>query len=238
MYKGFQGVVMSDLGPTFDGMAADEPIRRKQCCTCKQWQPTTEFNRRARASDGLQSRCRTCFRAWYEANRSLHIDNVRTDRDRRMAETRQSVVDYLRSHPCVDCGERDVCVLEFDHVRGEKSADVAHLMNMGRPWHEIAAEIEKCDVRCCNCHRRVTLKRNRAWRTTDHACESTPLVPLTYELEVFLETFAGTLPVMTDWYWASDDVDVVGIHARGGADVGPPTGGRTHRHALDATGRR
>ncbi len=60
------------------------------------------------------------------------------------------------SRPCVDCGEPDPIVLEFDHVRGEKRADVDSLITVGCSRALLLAEIAKCDVRCANCHRRRT----------------------------------------------------------------------------------
>ncbi len=63
---------------------------------------------------------------------------------------------YLVGHPCVDCGETDVRVLEFDH-RGHKRLAVS-LMIRTQPWPNIEREILKCEVRCANCHRRKTLR--------------------------------------------------------------------------------
>jgi hypothetical protein len=73
-------------------------------------------------------------------------------------ENRYRILQYLRQHPCVDCGEPDVLVLEFDHVRGEKVGEVLRLVNRGARWERVEAEIAKCDVRCANCHRRKTLR--------------------------------------------------------------------------------
>ena len=40
------------------------------------------------------------------------------------------LVAHLTLNPCVDCGERDLLVLEFDHV-GMKRGDVAALVAEG-----------------------------------------------------------------------------------------------------------
>jgi hypothetical protein len=69
---------------------------------------------------------------------------------------------YLTTHPCVDCGESDPIVLEFDHVRGKKIEDVGVLIGRGKSLDVIKSEIEKCEVRCGNCHRRKTA-RERGW---------------------------------------------------------------------------
>jgi hypothetical protein len=60
---------------------------------------------------------------------------------------------YLLEHPCVDCGYPDPRALEFDHVRGKKSFEISVAISRGLPLIEIMNEIEKCDVRCANCHR-------------------------------------------------------------------------------------
>jgi hypothetical protein len=61
---------------------------------------------------------------------------------------------YLSTRTCIDCGEGDVRVLEFDHVRGVKKASVSGLTSY--TWHVIQEEIDKCEVVCSNCHKKRT----------------------------------------------------------------------------------
>lgn len=68
------------------------------------------------------------------------------------------VLDYLKSHSCVDCGEKDPVILEFDHVRGKKDFNISQVLHRGVSLSTIQAEIKKCDVRCANCHRKRTAK--------------------------------------------------------------------------------
>jgi transcriptional regulator with XRE-family HTH domain len=83
--------------------------------------------------------------------------------NRRVDRNVAHVLDVLRRHPCVDCGERDPIVLEFDHI-GPKRALVTRLAWDGRSIATIDAEIRECEVRCANCHRRMTAKRAGHYR--------------------------------------------------------------------------
>jgi hypothetical protein len=137
----------------------------KKCSTCHLVVPLTEFNRRAAAPDGLQARCRACSRQWYEDHRAAHIANVFRRNKAYRAELAMRILGYLAEHPCVDCGETDFRCLKFDHRdRKTKTAAIASLLRQSRAWGVLVAEIEKCDVRCANCHRRKTLAEDNSWR--------------------------------------------------------------------------
>lgn len=75
---------------------------------------------------------------------------------------------------CVDCGTKDIRVLEFDHVRGEKSFSLSKPKL--RSLAEIETEIAKCEVRCRNHHRVVTSERRSGFKSQGvHRVSSTSL---------------------------------------------------------------
>lgn len=74
------------------------------------------------------------------------------------AELRELIIKHLESNPCVDCGTNDIRVLEFDHVRGDKVLNVMTMVGSCWAKDKVFAEINKCEVRCCNCHRIRTQK--------------------------------------------------------------------------------
>lgn len=61
------------------------------------------------------------------------------------------------------CGEGDIVVLEFDHLR-DKRRSVSTLVGGGWAWSRILEEIERCEVVCANCHRRRTARRANSYR--------------------------------------------------------------------------
>ncbi len=138
----------------------------KRCVTCHEMRPLTDYNVRRAASDGLQSRCRPCSRAWYARNKGDHVRRVATRNKRVRGEHQQRMATYFLSHPCADCGEADLRVLELDHDDpAEKTAGVGRLLATGLPWATVLAEIDKCTVRCANCHRRRTAESYAWWRS-------------------------------------------------------------------------
>jgi len=57
------------------------------------------------------------------------------------------------STPCLDCKiSYPYYMMDFDHVRGTKQANVAELINT-LSKKRIDLEIAKCEIVCSNCHR-------------------------------------------------------------------------------------
>jgi hypothetical protein len=130
-------------------------ISTKHCGRCRQELPIEAFNR---MGAGTRHWCRECFRAYFQARGDHHRQQSAAARRERVAAARRFMDDYLAAHPCVDCGERDPDVLDFDHV-AEKASLVSALVAWGARRSRIEAEIARCEVRCANCHRRVTAQR-------------------------------------------------------------------------------
>ena len=93
------------------------------------------------------------------------------ERNRRVrGEHQERLATYLLEHPCVDCGEADLRVLDLDHDDpSQKTENVGRLVTLSLPWSTVLAEIEKCSVRCANCHRRRTADAFKWWRSSAEA---------------------------------------------------------------------
>ena len=130
----------------------------KRCCRCGGVKPLSEFNKNRRSKDGLHSYCRPCHRQNSKDYFEAHPREYRGQQSRRRLYLRQKLFEYYLAHPCVDCGEKDPVVLEFDH-QGDKRVRVSDMVNRKFSWQEMLAEIAKCVVRCANCHRRRTAKQ-------------------------------------------------------------------------------
>jgi hypothetical protein len=137
----------------------DAALGIRACRVCKQTKPLTEFPYRSVESQTRQWICLLCQRVytneWYALNKKRHIAKVEVRSRHVIRELRSRVHDYLLDHPCVDCGETDPGVLDFDHLR-DKRANLSTLVQSAVSWRAVAAEIAKCEVRCANCHRRRT----------------------------------------------------------------------------------
>ena len=114
------------------------------------------------------------------ASMSQNHDNSRQWREthpssREHKAMRRRYVDaYKAARGCVDCGEKDPRCLDLDHKPGvikvmSKVMSVANMVSTGQSLATVQAELEKCEVRCANCHLRspssgsMTRIRNSFW---------------------------------------------------------------------------
>jgi len=140
---------------------------RKKCSSCERSRLVKFFSKNSSKRDGLQSNCKDCakakFKDYYRDNWERHRASVRRRKYEVLEEAREVVFDHLSTHPCVDCGETNQVLLEFDHVRGKKHWGIAQMLSDFRPVAQVRDEIAKCDVRCVSCHTLRTARERRYW---------------------------------------------------------------------------
>lgn len=127
----------------------------KFCSNCKQNLHFSNFALNKAKPSGHQTHCRICKsqydKKYYQLNKSTQKDRIKIY----VLQNKRKVFDYLEDHPCIDCGESNPVVLDFDHRdSNNKRENISSLVRSHRcSWKTIYEEILKCDVRCANCHR-------------------------------------------------------------------------------------
>jgi hypothetical protein len=69
---------------------------------------------------------------------------------------------YFIDNPCIDCGQTNPVLLSFDHIHDNKCYNIADRID-SQPWGSLFKEIEKCVVRCFNCHHLKTAVDRDYW---------------------------------------------------------------------------
>lgn len=133
----------------------------KTCGRCNQTKPLIEFRKR---KNGHQAWCTSCFRA-YDKERYKTIDKDRKNANAKKIRDRQRnlLKSIKETRGCVDCGNADHRVLDFDHVKGTKYKDLSAMVGMYTD-QKLLDEVDKCEVRCANCHRIKTYERRERGR--------------------------------------------------------------------------
>ncbi len=108
----------------------------------------------------------------YAANKAAYKARAKARSIKHRKMLRDWVWAYLLAHPCVDCGESDPLVLQFDHQR-DKVTEVCNMIRRCFPLRRVEAEITKCEVRCANCHQRKTA-RERGWWSEQRSNDGEP----------------------------------------------------------------
>lgn len=145
----------------------------KRCSKCKKEKVLNDFSFKIKNAGLRHRQCKKCTRLLiknhYNKNRQYYLLKA-GKRNKILRDTvNKFLCKYLLKNPCVDCGESDVRVLEFDH-KGEipKFKAVSSLIRLQYPLNKIQEEIDKCEIRCANCHRRKTA-RDFKWFKNNNA---------------------------------------------------------------------
>lgn len=123
----------------------------KTCCRCHTIKAASEFFRDSRATDGLQSRCKSCshdFKEYYARNKQKYKDHAA----RRRAQIKAWIQQIKAERGCAVCGETKHWRLDFHHVNNDKEENISRMLASGLAQSRIQTEIHKCEVLCRNHH--------------------------------------------------------------------------------------
>lgn len=127
-------------------------VMNKKCTKCGKYKPLEEYHKKSKGLYGVASICKQC---WVKISRD--------SKEKSRKKTQKWIIDYLEKHPCKHCGETDILVLEFNHMENKKLA-VSKLVSECYSLNTIKKEVDKCEVLCCNCHKRYTSKQLNSYR--------------------------------------------------------------------------
>lgn len=127
----------------------------KQCSGCLKRKPTTEFGRHQQTKSGLRSRCKECnrkeARGFYKRNSAAYKKRAYAYKQEVRAELLLFMDHVRKTLGCQTCTEREVCCLDFHHMK--KGIPLGRAAN--NSYNQFLRELRKCVVLCANCHRKA-----------------------------------------------------------------------------------
>jgi hypothetical protein len=108
---------------------------------------------------------------------SKECKEVSPVKETKRSELQKFFLSWLLGKSCQDCGETDIRVLELDHKdKVYKISDVSAMMrNPKTTINDFITEINKCEIRCSNCHTKKTRIENNDYRQVYFEEEQTRL---------------------------------------------------------------
>jgi transcription elongation factor Elf1 len=86
----------------------------------------------------------------YSKNRKKVVERVKE----RKIKIRKWFNEYKEKLSCLKCGENHPATIDFHHLE-EKDHQVTHMVHYGYSIEKIKKEMDKCQVLCANCHRKL-----------------------------------------------------------------------------------
>lgn len=125
----------------------------KQCSTCKELKPLTDFNKKSANKDGHERYCKACHRlrnqTHYSTNKAVYKDSA----NRHKQSKRKWYIELKQTLKCTKCGESRYWCLDFHHTDpNTKETEIFDMINRNLSKERILGEISKCVVVCKNCH--------------------------------------------------------------------------------------
>lgn len=138
-------------------------MNNKICSKCKIEKDIDEFPFKNKEKNVRHSACKEC---WKEIRKKSYNKDKKITRDRNKRNKNKNVEwyrEYKSNLKCNRCPENHIAYLEFHHSDSEKKEfNVLTLIRSTYSIKKILIEIEKCEVLCANCHRKLHFNEKNA----------------------------------------------------------------------------
>lgn len=129
-------------------------MEKRICSKCNKEKPIDEFLFRNKKKKQYHSACGVCYKKQrkiaYEKNKVYYL----TKNKRLKNRNREWLLEHKKNESCYCCGENDIAVLDFHHIK-QKTKEVSKMVSNTASIDTIKKEINKCVVLCSNCHRKI-----------------------------------------------------------------------------------
>lgn len=133
-----------------------------KCQKCKQEKEECSFSKNKSKKSGFNKICKDCFKKYkdshYENNKEYYIEKNK----RNKLKIKEFIQEYKEKSSCKLCGENHIATLDFHHK--DPLVKDFSLSNYNWGIERVKKEIEKCEILCSNCHRKLHYQiRNTAY---------------------------------------------------------------------------
>lgn len=101
---------------------------------------------------------RSYRRKWYSENKKSEIAHVR-----RRRKIKGWLSNYKKCLKCEKCKEKHPAIIDFHHDKGNKEKGISRRIIDGHSIEKVKIEIQKCQILCSNCHRKIHFKNTKTF---------------------------------------------------------------------------
>jgi hypothetical protein len=131
-------------------------METKMCSKCGNEKEINEFPFKNKEKNIRHIVCKFC---WKEIRKKSYNNNKEVTLKRNKRNKKKNLewyVNYKSKLKCVNCGEDHPACLEFHHIDpNKKDFNISINIRSTYSVNKILREIEKCDILCANCHRKL-----------------------------------------------------------------------------------
>jgi hypothetical protein len=124
----------------------------KVCIKCKQQKQKEEMIKN-------RNRCKICHNKQQSEWRKTSSGKTSIKQSDKKRKPLRFKIKVLKKYPCKNCGEKNINVLQFDHIDPKtKKEEISKMVKRNAPIEEIKQEMRKCQILCFNCHVKKSLE--------------------------------------------------------------------------------